>query len=191
MAKDLGIVGTVGRFKPLHNGHAVVLEAMCERSIHVYIGIGSTNRYNMRNPFTKEETQSMINLVLQKKFSNYSFVDVPDLDNGPKWREQALQIYGKLDHFITTNDYVESLLKNDYDLIHTFTLLPNEKRIFLEATMVRIAIAKGEAWEKFVPPVIATYLKENKLDERFCKEFGLATLKYAAFEYTPNNRGTI
>ncbi len=189
MKKDLGIIGTVGRFKPLHNGHATVLEAMCERADHVYIGIGSTNRYNLRNPFTKEETQAMIHLVLQKKFSNYSFVDVPDLDNGPRWREQALIIYGKLNHFITTNNYVETLLKEDYDIIHTFTLLPSEKKIFLEATMVRIAMAKGENWEKFVPDSIADYIKENKLDERFCKEFGLATLKYAAFEYNNHNRG--
>ncbi|MEK6964424.1 MAG: hypothetical protein AABX70_08450 [Nanoarchaeota archaeon] len=176
MAKDLGIVGTVARFKPVHKGHAVMLETLCERSDYVYIGLGSSNRYNVRNPFTPQESAEMIDLVLKPKFSNYSFVEVPDLDNGPKWRELALGLFGKLDHFVTANDYVETLLKNDYSVIHPARLVPQDKWVYICATMVRDALAKGEPWEHMVPDPVTVYLKEKGLADRFVKEFGLATL---------------
>lgn len=173
---SLGIVGLVARFKPVHKGHVAMLEAVCSRAKHVYIGLGSTNKYNLKNPFTANESREMVDLVLKPKFNNYSFIEVPDLDNGPKWREMILNLYGKLDYFITANDYVESLLKNDYKIIHPLEIIPEEKKVWGNATMVRTAIAKGDAWEHLVPDLIVDYIKQNKLDERFCKEFGLATI---------------
>lgn len=174
--KDLGIVGLVARFKPVHKGHVAMLEAVCSRAKHVYIGLGSTNKYNLKNPFTANESREMVELALKQKYANYSFVEVPDLDNGPKWREMILGIYCKLDHFVTANDYVESLLKNDYKIIYPLDIIPEEKRVWGNATIVRVAMAKGEKWEELVPDDVVDYIKQNKLDERFCKEFGLATI---------------
>lgn len=176
MTKDLGVVGTVGRFKPLHKGHAVVLETLCERARHVYIGVGSSNRYDARNPFTVKESEEMINLYLRPRFSNYSFVEIPDIGNGPKWREQALRLFGKLDCFVTANDYVESLLKHDYKVIHPLSLLPLDKRFRASGTMVRVAMSRSEPWEYLVPELVASYLKDSGLVERFCSEFGLETI---------------
>ncbi len=173
---SLGIAGLVARFKPVHKGHAVLLESVCSRSKHVYIGLGSANKHDLKNPFTAEESKKMIDLVLKPKYNDYSFIEVPDLDNGPKWREMILELYGRLDYFITGNDYVESLLKNDYKLIHPREIIPEDKHIFGNATMVRTAMAKGDAWEHLVPAVVADYIKQNTLDERFCMEFGFATI---------------
>ncbi|MBI4918685.1 adenylyltransferase/cytidyltransferase family protein [archaeon] len=173
MIKDLGIVAHVARFKPMHKGHQVVLESLCERADHVYIGLGSTNKYNYKNPFTAKESREMIDLILKPKYSNYSFIEVPDLDNGPRWKEQAVNLFGKLDHFVTANDYVDDLLKEHYDLLHTLQVIPLDKRIRVNATMVRYAIACGESWEHLVPEEIVKYIKEKKLDERLIKEFGL------------------
>ncbi len=183
MTKDLGTVAHVARFKPLHKGHQVVLEALCERADHVYIGLGSTNKYNFKNPFTAQESKEMIDLILKPKYSNYSFIEVPDLDNGPRWKEQAVKLFGKLDHFVTANDYVDDLLKDDYHLLHTLQVIPLDKRVRVNATMVRYAIACGQPWEHFVPEEISKYLKEKKLDERLIKEFGLEIIaKYAGGE---------
>jgi len=181
----LGVVGTVARFKPLHKGHAVLLESLCERSSHVYIGIGSSNKYDVRNPFTARESKEMIDLILQPRYNNYSLLEVPDVGNGPKWRELILGKFGTLDHFVIVNDYVADLLKNDYTLIPSVRLIPEEKKFPVTATMVRTAIARGEPWEHFVPESIVTYLNELKeqedkrqetLVDRFVREFGLATL---------------
>ncbi|MBI4440623.1 hypothetical protein HY639_00500 [Candidatus Woesearchaeota archaeon] len=180
MDKDLGIIGTVARFKPVHHAHALMLETMCQRAAHVTIGIGSSNRYNVRNPFTAKESADMIRLVL-KPYTNYSLFEVPDLDDGPKWREQALALWPDTTLFVTANPYVELLLKDKYELKHPIDLIPEEKRVRVSGTMVRYAMARGEPWEHLVPDQVGAYLKQG-LVERFCCEFGLETIAKYAFE---------
>lgn len=183
MQKDLGLIGTVARFKPVHNGHAAMLESMCERADRVIIGLGSANRYNAKNPFTPQESREMIETILSPRFSNFSFIEVPDLDNGPRWREMVKGLYGNLHHFVVENDYVQSLLKDDYSLILPVTLVPVERRVPLSATMVRRAMAMAGPWESMVPLPVASYIKDRSLDARFRQEFGLATLALAGIEY--------
>jgi len=169
-------LGIIGRFKPVHNGHAIILETICKRAMHVHIGLGSCNRLNVRNPFTAQESAEMIDLVLKPQHTNYSLITVPDFDNGPLWRENALKLWGNLDCFVTANDYVKSLLKNDYKIVHPLEVLSVDNRERVNATMVRVAMAQGQLWEHFVPESVADYLKQNKLVERFVNEFGLETL---------------
>ena len=64
MNKQLGRVGLVGRFKPLHIGGFNLLDEACKKSDYVIIGIGSVNKYNSRNPFTPVETRQMIQRAL-------------------------------------------------------------------------------------------------------------------------------
>ena len=80
-------------------------------------------------------------------------------------------MFGKLDCFVTSNDYVVELLKNDYKIIHSFEIVSAEKLMPITATIVRTAIAKSERWQHFVPQVVVEYIKKNQLDERFRKEF--------------------
>jgi nicotinamide-nucleotide adenylyltransferase len=42
-------IGMIARWKPLHLGHVAVLQALCQRGDFVLIGMGSSNRYNVRN----------------------------------------------------------------------------------------------------------------------------------------------
>lgn len=178
----LGKVGLVGRFKPLHNGAAAMLESVCEKAEHVMIGIGSTNKYNLRNPFTPEESEGMIRSLLEKKFSNYEFLHIPDFAHipdyadGKKWKSVILERFGVLDKFVTSNEYIANLLKDTYEIVLPVYLIPKEKQVKLKATEVRLEIAKDGAWEKFVPAEVADYLKKNGIIGRFQKEFGLATL---------------
>ncbi len=187
--KPFGIIGTVGRFKPVHKGHAIMLEALCKNAEHVIIGIGSNNKYDYRNPFTAQESAAMIDLVLKPHYSNYSIVEVPDFDNGPVWRQHVLTLYGPLDAFATANDYVRSLLKDDYRLILPVTLVPKEQHIYLNATMIRVAIARGEPWQHLVPATVVSYITQHHLDQRFCNEFGLATI--AAHAHDVLEEGTV
>ena len=79
MENNLGRVGLVGRFKPLNNGGYALLEAICEKSDRVIIGVGSSNRYNVINPFTANETEDMIRVALHPQFSNFDIIYIPDL----------------------------------------------------------------------------------------------------------------
>jgi nicotinamide-nucleotide adenylyltransferase len=185
---NLGTVGLIGRFKPLHNGGYAMLEAICEKSQNIKIGIGSSNKYNLRNPFTAEESAKMIELALSPKFSDYEIIQVPDFahipeySNGVKWRDYVLEVFGKLDYFISSNDYVRKLLENSYALIHPGELIEEDKKFKLKGTQVRIEMACFGDWKKLVPDKIAEYLEENRIVERFRKEFGIQTLSLLSRE---------
>jgi nicotinamide-nucleotide adenylyltransferase len=174
----------IARWKPVHNGHLPVLRALCLGAEDVIIGIGSANRYNLRNPFTLEETVDMLRLALTG-YQNYRLIPVPDLDDGPRWREMVKDLLGHLDLFVSDNPYVFSLLKEDYRLERPVNLVPLSERIRLNGTAVRRAMARGEDWQSLVPPAVAKYMLDHQLNVRFRREFGLQTLALEA-ESTPH-----
>ena len=184
--KSLGQVGVIGRFRPLHNGGALMLEAICNNATQVKIGIGSSNKYNLRNPFTPQETKDMIHAYLTPHNSNYTLIEIPDFahlpeyKDGKQWKEYLVETFGPLNHFITGNPYVKELLQDTYDIIHPATLIPKEKKLWLKGSIVRMEMARHGSWQDLVPPEVAQYLATNHLDERFRREFGLATLSQLA-----------
>ncbi|KYK25451.1 hypothetical protein AYK26_05945 [Euryarchaeota archaeon SM23-78] len=181
--KEFRTVGVIGRFKPLHTGGALMLETICEKAEHVIIGIGSCNKYNLRNPFTARESREMIDIYLSPKHSHYSFLYIPDFahnpkyKNGQRWVSEVLKKYGSLDAFISGDEYVRKLLKEHYKVISPGDLIPREKWLMLRGTMVRVEIAKGgNDWKLYVPKAVSVYLEKNNLVYRFRQEFGLETL---------------
>ena len=176
-------VGLVARLKPLHNGAQLMLESACENAEHVKIGIGSSNRYDLRNPFTAEESAAMVHACLRPKYTNYEIMYVPDFGHldpayhdGQQWRRYIKEHFGKLDAFITGNDYVANLLKGDYHVILPASLIPRENWTKVKATQVRYKMATGDNWKPLVPSAVALYLEEHHLIDRFCQEFGLQTI---------------
>lgn len=168
-------IGMIARWRPVHLGHEAILRALCRSGEEMLIGIGSSNRYNYRNPFTLAETTHMLELVLSE-FDNRRIIPVPDLDDGPRWRVMVKEIFGALDLFVTENPYVANLLKDDYRIMRPIELIPLRERVPVDGSGVRRAMARGEEWETLVPPVIAEYIRSNQLDVRFRREFGLQTL---------------
>jgi nicotinamide-nucleotide adenylyltransferase len=168
-------IGMVARWRPVHRGHAPVLRGLCDRASKALIGIGSSNRYDLRNPFTLEETTDMIRLVLTGR-KNYTLIPVPDLDDGPRWRKMIIDLFGPLDLFVTDNPYVSSLLAADYRIIKPVALVPENEKIAIDGSMVRREMARGGGWQDMVPKEVASYIAAGRLDERFRREFGLQTL---------------
>lgn len=168
-------IGMIARWQPVHCGHAAVLRALFQSASQVLIGIGSSNTVDYRCPFRLEETSEMLSLVLAQQ-NNYTLIPVPDLHNGPRWREMVLRLFGPLDCFVTANPYVASLLRNDYRVIHPLEIIPVADRMPIDGSLVRRGMAQGEGWLDMVPPLIAEYIKARRLDERFRREFGLQTL---------------
>lgn len=174
-------IAMIARWKPVHLGQAAVLRAMCRGAGQVIIGVGSANRYNARNPFTVEEMEAMLRLVLNdrdpaQESAEYAILPVPDLDDGPRWRAMVKAMFGELDAFVTDNPYVANLMKDDYRLMRPVEFLSPSEFIKVDGTAVRALMAKGEGWQDLVPERVAQYIEENKLDERFRREFGLETL---------------
>lgn len=168
-------IAMIARWKPVHLGHAAVLEALADRADRAIVGIGSSNAYDVSNPFTAIETASMIRCVIGDR-PNVGLIEVPDLGHGPRWRSMVVRMLGPLDLFVTANGYVRSLLADDYRVIHPVWLLDPSRHIAVDGTMVRRRMARGDDWRELVPPPVARFLDEHGLVERFRREFGAATI---------------
>lgn len=177
LAERIARIGMIARWKPVHLGHAAVLEALCERAEHALVGIGSSNVHDLRNPFTASETADMIRAALHRvPQSRYTLIEVPDLGHGPRWRAMVCELFGALELFVTANEHVRSLLEHDYRIVHPIALLSPERRVRLDGTMVRVEMARGEGWRTMVPGRVAALLDARELVTRFREEFGPATL---------------
>ena len=173
--KEYHRIGMIARWRPVHIGQVAVLRAMYSKAEHVRIGIGSSNRYNARNPFTLGETEDMLRLVLEGE-TNFEIIPVPDLDDGPRWRVMVKDLFGELDLFVTDNPYVTNLIKDTYRLAQPVELIPPEARVRVDGSMVRARMARGERWQDWVSARCVEYIESRGLDERFRREFGLQTL---------------
>jgi nicotinamide-nucleotide adenylyltransferase len=170
-----GRIGMVARWKPVHLGHAAVLRSLQRRARQVVIGIGSSNRLNARNPFTALETRDMLLRILADP-ARVALLEVPDLDDGPRWRAMVVDMFGSLDVFVTANPYVAGLLGDDYRILRPVDLVPPEERVPIDGTRVRREMARGDGWRALVPDEVAAYIVEHDLDRRFRDAFGLETL---------------
>ena len=167
----LARVAMIARWKPVHAGHAAVLSGLVASAESVIIGIGSSNRYNAKNPFTAAETADMLREAL-RGHRNYTIVEVPDLDDGPRWRVMVREMLGHLDLFVTANGYVRGLLMDDYTVVHPVSFVPPERRVRVSGTMVRAAMAEGgDGWRELVPAAVADLLVARGLVDRFRREF--------------------
>jgi len=195
--KRLGRVGIIGRFKPLHLGGYVLLKSACNQSDIVTIGIGSSNKYNVRNPFTADESEQMIYEALMPYEFNFTIKQIPDFahlgeeyKDGKRWKEHVVGQFGELDYFLTGNSYVAGLLGDTYNVMHPTKIIPKKLWIKLRASEVRLRMAQGDdKWKKLVPEKVVDYLEKNGIVDRFVKEFGLesiASLANADLRYDEN-----
>jgi nicotinamide-nucleotide adenylyltransferase len=168
-------IAMIARWKPVHRGHEAVLQGLLDHAAHALVGIGSSNRYDARNPFTARETEDMIRIVLEGR-SGTSLIRVPDLDHGPRWRAMVREIFSPVDLFVTENEWVRTLLRDDFPIVHPVELVPAERRVRVDGTMVRRAMARGDDWRPLVPEKVASYLERQGLVERLRREFGAVTL---------------
>lgn len=168
----VGRVAMVARWRPVHRGHAAVLAGLRAWADELLIGIGSSETYNARNPFTADEVETMLRLVEP----GLTVLRVPDLHDGPRWRSMVVDRFGPLDAFITANRYVRDLLRDDYEVLHPVHFVAEDARIAVDATMVRLAMARGDAWRALVPESVAAWLDAQGLPERVRREFGAEIL---------------
>lgn len=168
-------LGVVCRFRPVHLAHAALLDALCAHG-EVLVGIGSANRYGPRNPFTADE----VALMLEAYRPGLRPIFVPDLGDGPRWRDLVAGLFGPLDLFVTANPWVAELLRDVYPVAHPRDLVPRERHAPVSGEGVRRAMARGDGWRGLVPPAVAAVLDDRRLVERFRREFGLSTLALEA-----------
>ena len=88
----------VGRFQPLHNGHAAILRKAAEECEWVIVGIGSAQEHNTaRNPYSYTFRSNMINYFWHYENLNAVLMLMPLVDIGagdsPIWGKYVMNSY--------------------------------------------------------------------------------------------------
>ncbi|MFC1723960.1 hypothetical protein ACFL0V_07530, partial [Nanoarchaeota archaeon] len=154
-----------------------------------YIGIGSSNKYNVRNPFTADETTDMLNIALNRH-SNFTLLHIPDFghtgeEGTGRWIDCVRDTYPPIDTFVCGNPYVVELLSPHYQIIHHDQV--TDDKIEMKGTRVRHELAKGADYKSLLSPEVTGYLEDNDLVVRFRGEFGEQTLAEFSSTATPES----
>lgn len=106
---ESGVV-VLGRFQPVHKGHALMIRAAEEwRSTNasdkeLIIAIGSSNQPpSMRNPWSAGERSAMLEAWLGSAGIAAAIVEVPDIEDPPNWVSHAEKYHGSPGSLFTTD----------------------------------------------------------------------------------------
>jgi cytidyltransferase-like protein len=106
---ESGVV-VLGRFQPVHKGHALMIRAAEDwRSANasnkgLIIAIGSSNQPpSIRNPWSSEERVAMLETWLESVGIEANVVAVPDIEDPPNWVSHAERYHGGPGSLFTTD----------------------------------------------------------------------------------------
>jgi len=144
----------VGRFQPLHKGHAYALKHLLKRN-KLIIAIGSTNKTGTENPFTFQERKSMLDAVLRKKKNRCRIIGAADYKSDRKW-SSAIERRAKFDFIVTGNPWVKRCFRS-YKSVKPRLLKQN----VYNASRIRVLIRKNKNWQTYVPKEIITIVEKH------------------------------
>lgn len=188
-------VVAIMRANPPHVNHTLMLRELCRKAVGVKINLGSSNRFNKKNPFKIEEREKMMKLSLADH-DNYDILRLPDFDDDDAWFNYLYKTNKPFSEILSNNPYDLKIYQrfqenpdyNKFDTLYPTDILPQEdmiyatgiwkngvfaqtkKPLYVSGTFTRAAIVNDWDWESFVDEKVANYIKKNNLVKRI-KEY--------------------
>ena len=155
----------IGRFQPFHLGHLDAVLFGLSRVENLFIGIGSSNKFNERkNPFSAEERRKMIVSSIEPSvIVRIKIFDIPDVTNHEKWTFEIDQTVPKYDVVFTNDEFTKTLFEKRGISVVPVTLKDREK---FSGTNIRQLIIDNKNWQDFVPLGTQTVLDKINAEER-------------------------
>ena len=153
----------IGRFQPLHNGHAAVIREIALEYDIMKIGIGSSQFSNTKdNPLSAQERKEMIQAFLkEEKITNAEIYNISDINNDALWVQHVKKIVGEFGIVYSGNPWVINLFKGkDMQIKKIKEIHP------YKATRTRTAVRQDKEIVQDVPAVVLKYLKKIDALER-------------------------
>lgn len=154
---QIGLV--IGRFQPLHKGHAFLIKKALTFAECLIIGIGSTNVKNSDNPLSFFQRKQLVQLYVRSeglKDKVKKIISLPDVPNDNEWLKDTLKKTGKIDVVIGNNDWVNGIFEEAGVPI---VEIPYYKRYLMEGVKIRKLMKDGKSWENRVPSSTLKVLK--------------------------------
>ena len=155
----------IGRFQPFHLGHLDAVLFGLARAENLFIGIGSSNKFNeKKNPFSTEERREMIvSSIEPSMIDQIKIFDIPDVGDHEKWTFEIDKIVPKYDVVFTNDDFTKTLFEKRQINIIQVVLKDREK---FSGTNVRELITDDKNWQDLVPDGTRKVLDKINAKER-------------------------
>lgn len=150
----------VGRFQPFHKGHLFLLLKSGEICDNIIIGVGSTNKKNIDNPYNyKTRKKMLIEVIKKENLGNKvkKIIPLKDIPNDNEWLKNVLEKTGAVDIVIGNNDWVSGIFR---DAGYKVVEIPFLKRNYYEGKKIRDRMRNHEEWKNRVPLYILGLIKE-------------------------------
>jgi len=155
----------IARIQPPHNWHLDAIQQAFSHDItKLIIGIGSSDKYNTPdNPFTAQEREHMISLLLEKNWllSQTQIFHIPDFPDDAERTQNIVQSVPDFTHIISDNPQVTNLF-NDKIIIKP------DNNILIRASDIRQAMMyqQTHSIEQYLSKEVINYLEEIQAEER-------------------------
>ncbi|MDR2855971.1 MAG: nicotinamide-nucleotide adenylyltransferase [Methanomicrobiales archaeon] len=150
----------IGRFQPLHNGHVMVINMLCEQADEIIIGIGSAQKSHTQvDPFTAGERVLMITrtLVASNIHKMWYVIPIEDLQRNALWVSHIRAMTPPFDQVYSSNALVTRLFfEAGVDICSPIM----HERDSLSGTEIRRRICTNGSWEDLVPYEVVQVIKE-------------------------------
>jgi len=155
----------IGRFQPFHLGHLDAVMFGLSKVENLWIGIGSSNKYNeRRNPFSSDERREMIiSSIKPSIIDSIKIFNIPDVDNHKKWAFHVDSIVPKYDLVFTNDEFTQILFEKHKSKVIPVPLKEREK---FSGTNVRQLILDDKNWQDLVPKGVQKVLEKINATDR-------------------------
>ncbi len=148
--KCFGEVVTIMRANPPHINHTAMLRELCRKSQFVKVNLGSSNKFNEKNPFKVEERRAMVELALKGSYRNYEIKSLPDFGDDEQWFDHLWSINAPFSEIISNNQYdlriyrghqfrggVKSKETIQYEILQPGDVFPQDQMLYVERVRIR------------------------------------------------------
>jgi nicotinamide-nucleotide adenylyltransferase len=158
----------LGRFQPLHNGHAHLITTAADYGDILTVAIGSAQApESVENPWSAEERCEMVEAWAKSEEIKIEVVCIPDIDDPPNWVAHASKYHGE--GTLATSDATTAELYRDSGW--TVIDIPQTEREDFQGWRVRETLkmlstidddeAFASVMENSLPPAIINWFLED------------------------------
>lgn len=149
----------IGRFQPFHFGHLYLIKKALTVSDNLIIGIGSSNRTDVKNPLPWQMRRKMIEKVIKKEKLNgkiTKIIPLKDFFHDEKWLNNVVKKTGGFDLVVGNNDWVNRIMRDGGKKVMR---VPYYKRYLYEGEKIRRLMNENKEWRSRVPKYLAEDVK--------------------------------
>ncbi|MGE5041488.1 MAG: adenylyltransferase/cytidyltransferase family protein [Candidatus Levyibacteriota bacterium] len=156
---EVGIV--IGRFQPFHLGHKYVLEKALGLCNKIYIGIGSAQIFDGKNPYSAEKRKKFLERFVAEENLRERVIDILPIEDFPDddvWFERLKKRIPGVEVIVGDNEWVNGIFER-----HGLAAerIGYYKRHILEGTKIRRRMEDKKEWQSRVPHYMVSEIEEK------------------------------